>query len=78
MAEPEWRRVAEEIRQRIRQQDVIPLPGGGHRLPRYDDLIVQHRTSYGTLRTVLLVLEAEGWIVRRHGVDLLVREDHPE
>ena len=77
VAEPEWRRVAAEIRQRIRAGDVIANDDGTRRLPTYDELIEQHGTSYGTLRTVLMVLEAEGWINRRPGKDLLVREDHP-
>lgn len=78
MAEPEWRRVAEEIRQRIRDDNVIVKEDGGRRLPKYDDLQVEHGTSYGTLRTVLISLEAEGWIVRRPGVEISVREDHPQ
>lgn len=82
MAEPEFRRVAEEIRQRIRdQRDLIvrqyrgrPVPS----LPSYDELIEQHETSYGTLRTALIALESEGWINRVGGIGLLVREDHPK
>jgi DNA-binding GntR family transcriptional regulator len=81
MAEPEWRRVAAEIRQKIRDDDRTYLtvrPNGDLRLPTYPKLIERHATSYGTLRTALIALEAEGWIDRRPGVGLLVRDDHPK
>lgn len=79
MAEPQWRRVAAEIRQRIRDGADLRERDGrdGRWLPTYPELEQQHRTSYGTLRTALLVLEAEGWIDRLPGVGLRVREDHP-
>lgn len=77
MAEPEWRRVAAEIRQRIRDGEVR-VDERGRWLPTYDELIVQHETSYGTLRAALLVLEEGGWIVRRPGVGIQVAVDHPE
>lgn len=77
MAEPEWRRVAEEIRQRIRDGNVIVKDDGSRRLPKYGDLQAEHSTKYGTVRTALLVLEAEGWIIRRPGVEIAVRDDHP-
>ena len=77
VAEPEWRRVAAEIRQRIRVGQIRTDAEGVRWLPTYDELQEQHATSYGTLRTVLIALEAEGWIIRRPGVGLQVREDHP-
>lgn len=78
MAEPEWRRVAEEIRQRIRDDRVIVKDDGTRKLPKYPHLQAEHHTSYGTVRSVLMVLEAEGWIIRRPGVEISVREDHPK
>lgn len=83
MAELQWRRVAEEIRQRIRDDDNLTVradaDGTEQRwLPPYPDLQEQHRTSYGTLRTVLIRLELEGWIDRHPGVGLMVRADHPK
>lgn len=72
-----WRRVADEIRQRIRDGDAATASDGSRRLPTYAQLMEQHDAGYGTLRTVLIVLEAEGWITRRPGKDLMVREDHP-
>lgn len=81
MAEPEWRRVAAEIRQKIRDDDRTYLtvrPDKTRRLPTYPQLIQRHQTSYGTLRTALISLEGEGWITRRGGVGLLVRDDHPQ
>ena len=77
MAEPEWRRVAAEIRQRIREGRVRTDARGVRWLPTYAELQDEHQTSYGTLRTVLIALEAEGWIARRPGVGLQVRDDHP-
>lgn len=82
LVEPQWLRVAAEIRDRIRSNASLTVrtdaSGVETRwLPPYPDLQDQHRTSYGTLRTVLIRLEAEGWIERRPGVGLLVREDHP-
>jgi DNA-binding GntR family transcriptional regulator len=81
MAEPEWRRVAEELRQRIRdRRDLTVRQHRGRSapsLPNYEDLQEQHDTSYGTLRTALILLESEGWIDRVGGVGLLIREDHP-
>lgn len=78
MAQPEWRRVAAEIRQRIRDGRDLRVDDQGRRwLPPYDPLQKQHGTSYGTLRQVLLVLEAERWIIRRPGVGLMVHPDHP-
>lgn len=76
-SEPEYRRVAAEIRDRIRQGRGLTNHQRGRKLPTLETLIKEHSTSYGTLRTVLLVLEAEGWIVRRGGVGVFVREDHP-
>jgi DNA-binding GntR family transcriptional regulator len=81
VAEPEWRRVAEEIRQRIREdRDLIVKPYKSEQrrwLHSYPQLQTLHETSYGTLRTALISLEAEGWITRVPGVGLMVREDHP-
>lgn len=80
LAEPQWLRVAEEIRQRIRDGRVVESEAikGGYRLPRYPELMAEHHAGYGTLRTVLLVLEAEGWIIRRPGVEISTRADHPK
>lgn len=80
VTEPEWRRVAAEIRQRIRdRRDLHDKPGrDGLWLPAYPDMLEQHATSYGTYRSVLLVLEAERWVDRVPGVGVRVREGHPE
>jgi DNA-binding GntR family transcriptional regulator len=77
MAEPEWRRVAAEIRQRIRDGRTVDNGDGTRRLPRYDELLAEHHTTYGTLRSALLVLESERWIIRRPGKDLQVHPNAP-
>jgi GntR family transcriptional regulator len=75
--EPDYKRIAEHLRQRIRAGEVVVAPDGSLRLPSYERLIEEYGTSYGTIRTVLMVLEAEGWIARKQGVAIFVRPDHP-
>lgn len=76
-----WERVAEAIRQRIRDGQV-ERRGGGQYLPAYDRLEAElkaegYRLSYGSLRRAVIELRHQGWIESEPGVGLRVRPDHP-
>lgn len=75
---PEWRRVREEIEKRIRAGQVRTDDDGRRWLPKLRELQAEHRTSYGTLRPVLLLLEETGWIIRRPGIGIEVIGPLPE
>lgn len=76
-----WERVAEAIRQRIRDGQVEER-GGGRYLPAYPRLEQELRDagyelSYGSLRRALIELRHEGWVVSEPGIGLRIRDDHP-
>lgn len=77
MTTPRWERVAEAIRTQIRTGTGLDERADGRYLSSYPRLIEQHQVSYGTIRTAILQLKAEGWIEGDPGVGLRVREDHP-
>jgi GntR family transcriptional regulator len=69
-----WERLADDLREGIRSGKYPP----GELLPSYRLLGEQYDTSYGTVRTALMILRAEGWIVGEQGIGVRVREDHPD
>jgi DNA-binding GntR family transcriptional regulator len=73
-----WERVADAIRQQIRDNTGLTEREDGRYLPSYPQLIDQHNVSYSTVRMVIAVLKAEGWIEGEQGIGLRVREDHPK
>ncbi len=62
-AVPKYARVAQAIRDQISTGALQP----GDRLPTTEQLIELYDVGYGTLRTALLLLEAEGLIEGRPG-----------
>jgi GntR family transcriptional regulator len=70
MPVPKYERVADAIREKIRTGQLKP----GDALPTTDALLVEYRVSYGTLRTALMLLSAEGLIEGRQGEGRYVAE----
>lgn len=68
-AQPKFERVAQAIRDQIRSGQLKP----GDQLPITTELLKIHRVGYGTLRTALVLLEAEGLIEGRPGEGRFVR-----
>jgi DNA-binding GntR family transcriptional regulator len=67
---PKYERVATAIRDQIRSGDMKP----GDQLPTTQQLISVYGVSYGSVRTALLILKAEGLIEGRQGEGVFVRE----
>lgn len=65
---PRYHRIAEALRDRIRQGDLPP----GHRLANQRELAREFGVTLMTLRQGLEVLEREKLIVRRHGLGTFV------
>ncbi len=65
---PRYHRIAEAIRERIREGDLAP----GARLPSQRQLASTFSVTLMTLRQALEVLEREKLIVRRHGLGTFV------
>lgn len=74
---PKWERVADAIRQQIREDRGLERKDDGLYLPSYPNLIEQHAASYSTIRFAVMTLKLEGWIEGEPGIGLRVREDHP-
>lgn len=72
-----WERVAEALREQIRGGHGLVLRSDGLYLPSYSQLQETYEVSYGTIRTALLLLRAQGWIEGEQGVGVRVRPDHP-
>lgn len=70
MNTPKYERVASAIRDQIRSGQLKP----GDQLPTTQGLIEEHGVSYGSVRTALLILKAEGLIEGRQGEGVFVRE----
>lgn len=68
---PKYHRVADELRQDIRQGSLLP----GARLPAETALVDRFRVSLPTVRQALALLRAEGLIESRHGVGTFVKEN---
>ncbi len=68
--EPKYERVASTIRAQITSGELRP----GDQLPTTRQLIEQHGVSYGSVRTALLILKAEGLIEGRQGEGVFVRQ----
>jgi DNA-binding GntR family transcriptional regulator len=60
---PKYERVANAIREKIRTGQIKP----GEQLPTTEQLMAEYEVSYGTLRTALMWLTAEGLIEGRQG-----------
>jgi GntR family transcriptional regulator len=67
---PKFERVADAIRDQIRTGQLKP----GEKLPSTAALIAQHGVSYGSIRSAMLVLKAEGLIEGRQGEGVYVIE----
>lgn len=72
-AVPKYERVAEAIREQIRTGKLKPK----QQLPTVADMQVLYEVSYGTLRTALRDLYAEGWLVGQQGDGIFVTEKPP-
>lgn len=46
----------------------------GDRLPTLAELQEQHRCSYGTVRSAVLILKAQKWVRGEQGIGLFVQE----
>lgn len=64
-----YERVAAAIRDQIRAGVLKP----GDQLPTTQQLIDEHEVSYGSIRTALLILKAEGLIEGRPGEGVYVK-----
>ncbi|WP_229399753.1 FadR/GntR family transcriptional regulator [Micromonospora okii] len=69
MNTPKYEQVASAIREQIRSGVLKP----GDQLPTTQGLIEQYSVSYGSVRTALLILKAEGLIEGRQGEGVFVR-----
>lgn len=69
MPVPKYERVADAIREQIRSGQLPP----GAKLPTTQQLIEQYGVSYGSIRTALLILKAEGLIEGRPGEGVYVK-----
>jgi len=67
---PKYERVATALRDQIRTGKLRP----GDQLPTTQGLIDTYAVSYGSVRTALLILKAEGLIEGRQGEGVFVRE----
>lgn len=65
-----YERVANAIREQIRSGQLQP----GAQLPTIQKLIEQHGVGYGSVRSALLILKAEGLIESRPGEGIYVAE----
>ncbi|MDG4763816.1 winged helix-turn-helix domain-containing protein [Solwaraspora sp. WMMD406] len=70
MTMPKYERVASAIRDQIQAGELRP----GDQLPTTQGLIDHYGVSYGSVRTALLILKAEGLIEGRQGEGVFVRE----
>jgi DNA-binding GntR family transcriptional regulator len=70
---PKYERVASAIRDQIRTGALKP----GDQLPTTQGLIEMYGVSYGSVRTALLILKAEGLIEGRQGEGVFVRDPAP-
>ncbi|QDY06563.1 MULTISPECIES: FadR/GntR family transcriptional regulator [unclassified Micromonospora] len=70
MNTPKYEQVASAIRDQIRAGKLIP----GDQLPTTKGLIETYGVSYGSVRTALLILKAEGLIEGRQGEGVYVRD----
>ncbi|WP_326551465.1 winged helix-turn-helix domain-containing protein [Micromonospora sp. NBC_01813] len=70
MSMPKYERVASAIRDQIQSGELRP----GDQLPTTQGLIDYYGVSYGSVRTALLILKAEGLIEGRQGEGVFVRE----
>ncbi|MFY1697748.1 MULTISPECIES: winged helix-turn-helix domain-containing protein [unclassified Solwaraspora] len=70
MSMPKYERVASAIRDQIHSGELRP----GDQLPTTQRLIDHYGVSYGSVRTALLILKAEGLIEGRQGEGVFVRE----
>jgi GntR family transcriptional regulator len=66
---PKYEQVASAIREQIRAGKLKP----GDQLPTTQGLIETYGVSYGSVRTALLILKAEGLIEGRQGEGVFVR-----
>jgi DNA-binding GntR family transcriptional regulator len=66
---PKYERVVDAIREKIRSGQLK----SGDQLPTTDELRAEYEVSYGTLRTALMLLTAEGLIEGRQGEGRFVR-----
>lgn len=69
MNTPKYERVAATIRAQIKSGELKP----GDQLPTTQNLIEQYGVSYGSVRTALLILKAEGLIEGRQGEGVYVK-----
>lgn len=70
MNRPKYEQVASAIRDQIKNGQLQP----GDQLPTTQGLIEMYRVSYGSVRTALLILKAEGLIEGRQGEGVFVRD----
>jgi DNA-binding GntR family transcriptional regulator len=70
MNTPKYERVASAIREQIR----AGVLKAGDQLPTTQGLIETYGVSYGSVRTALLILKAEGLIEGRQGEGVFVRD----
>lgn len=70
MNTPKYEKVASAIRDQIQTGRLKP----GDQLPTTQGLIDTYGVSYGSVRTALLILKAEGLIEGRQGEGVFVRE----
>lgn len=68
-AKPDYRRIADEIRQRITSGDLAP----DSKLPTKRELAVEYGVSVGTVNAALLVLSTEGLVEGHQGRGTFVR-----
>jgi GntR family transcriptional regulator len=68
-----FERLAEAIRLQIRSGELAP----GDRLPSTERLKKLHGVSYSTIRSAMLVLKAEGWVVGVPGEAVYVAPNPP-
>ncbi len=73
MPTPKYERVAEAIRSQIRSGAWKP----NQQIPTVDALKAMYDVSYGTLRTALRDLYAEGWLEGRQGDGIFVTDKPP-
>jgi GntR family transcriptional regulator len=70
---PDYRRVAEDIRQTIRDGRLAP----GAKLPVRRELVVQYGVSSITIDNAMLILKAEGWVRGHQGRGTYVADNPP-
>lgn len=72
MPTPKYVLLADDLRGQIRRGELKP----GERLPSTNDFKAAGY-AYGTIRSALLVLKAEGWIEGRQGDGVYVTDNPP-